>query len=111
MDHTDLFSQVLRATAGIFGSHPHQVELDETSSIPVATIIYQDFLTPATLHHTLVSVYNLPVEWNLERTMSHTLCHHLMDELFHHPEVMADHPEYGSNIRRYLFDRFATTDF
>ena len=31
--------------------------------------------------------------------------------IYYQPEILADHPEYRNNVRYYLFDRFATTDF
>ena len=111
MLENNLYQEVTQAVTEIFGRRPHRVELDESHSLPVATIVYQDFLSPATLHHTLTSNYNLPVEWNIERSMSLSMRHRLLEELYYQPEVLAENPQYRSNVRFYLFDRFATTDF
>lgn len=111
MDQNNLYQAVVQAVARIFGHHPHRVELDDTPTIPVATVTYQDFLSPATLHHTLTTHDNLPVEWNIERTMSLSMRHRLLEELYYQPEILADNPRYKANVRFYLFDRFATTDF
>ena len=111
MDKIELHKAVARTVTAIFGKHPRRVELDDTPSVPVVTIYYQDFLSPATLHHTLSSISNHPVEWNFERTMSIPMRHRLLEELYYQPEILADHPEYRNNVRYYLFDRFATTDF
>ena len=111
MSEKKLHQAVSQAVSAIFGRRPHRVELDDTHSLPVATVIYQDYLSPATLHHTLMSSCNLPVEWNIERTMSMAMRLRLLEELYYQPEALSDNPQYRNNVRFYLFDRFATTDF
>lgn len=111
MENIALHKAVSRVVNRIFGHHPHRVGLDPGSTVPVVTITYQDFLSPQTLHHMLTSAGNLPVEWNIERTMSLSMRHRLLEELYQQPEALADNPQYRGNVRYYLFDRFVSSDF
>ena len=94
----------------IFGAHPHQVTYSKEASVVVVTVAYQDFLTPHSLHRYLDAV-RLPVEWDIDRTMSDTLRHRLFDELYEHPEHLAERPVCRGNVRVYILDRFTSTDF
>ncbi len=111
MDQTNLHQAVTIAVSRIFGGHPHRVQLDAVSTPPVATVVYQDFLTPVTMHHTLAALAPLPVQWNFERSMSIPMRHRLLEELYFHPELLDSHPFFHGNVRRYVFHRFAETDF
>ena len=94
----------------IFGTHPHQVTYSKESSVVVVTVTYQDHLTPHSLHRYL-DASRLPVEWDIDRSMSDTIRHRLLDELFEHPDRLAERPVCRGNVRAYIFDRFASTDF
>lgn len=105
-----LQQEVFRAVAAIFGSHPHYVSLNMQGPKPVATILYQDFLTPKTLLHTLGANTSLPVEWDIDRSMSLMMRARLLEELYQHPEYLTENPSFRGNVRYYIFDKFATTD-
>lgn len=104
-------TSIIQAIADTFGSHPRQVNLATHKKKISVTIIYQDFLTPATLQHTLDAIVEGNVQWNFERSMSMSLRQNLLNELFHHPEELAHNPVFQGNVRLYIFDKFATTDF
>lgn len=106
-----LHSQVTRVLDTIFDGHPYSVTITEGKRQSEVTVSYQDFLTPRTLSGLLSLVPELNVEWNIERTMSDTLRHQLLDELYEHPERLTSHCYSRYNVRFYVFDRFATTDF
>jgi hypothetical protein len=95
----------------IFGRHPYQITVNKGKLCPEVTITYQDFFTPKTLYDILNTFYMLPVEWDIERTMSTSLRGKLLEELYTNPERLVAKPTYRSNVRFYVFDRFATTDF
>lgn len=105
-----LHQEVTDALATIFGNHPYTATFTSDNSLIEVTVAYQDYLTPHTMHG-LLSLAGLSVGWDVERTMSNTLLHQLLEELFHHPERLSSNPIYRGNVRRYVFDRFATTDF
>lgn len=108
--HT-LHHEVTRTLDTIFDGHPYSVTITKGNQLPEVTVAYQDFLTPRTLNGLLSLVPNISVEWNIERTMSDTLRHQLLDELYEHPEKLTSHCYCRFNVRFYVFDRFATTDF
>lgn len=106
-----LHQQVTDALATIFGRHPHTVTFSGDTHHPEVTVAYQDFLTPRTLCGLLALVPELSVEWDIERTMSDSLRHQLLDELYHHPELLTSSQHCRFNVRFYVNDRFSTTDF
>lgn len=108
--HT-LHQSVTRALATIFGSHPYSVTITQGEQFPQVNVCYQDYLTPKSLH-ALLSIPTISgVEWNIERTMSDSLRHRLLDELYSHPERLLSHKSFRCNVRLYILERFATTDF
>ena len=94
----------------IFGDHPHQVSYEKESGSVVVTVTYHDFLTPHAVHRYL-SAARLPVQWDIDRSMSTTMQHRLLDELYEHPERLLQNHSCHGNVRLYILDRFATTDF
>lgn len=106
-----LHHEITRVLDTIFDGHPYSVTITKGKRQPEVTVSYQDFLTPRTLSGLLSLVPELNVEWDIERTMSDTLRHQLLDELYEHPERLTSHCYCRFNVRFYVFDRFATTDF
>lgn len=95
----------------IFGRHPYRITVNKGKLCPEVTITYQDFFTPKTLFDILNTFYMIPVEWDIERSMSDNLRGRLLEELYANPERLVSKPTYRYNVRYYVFDRFATTDF
>lgn len=105
-----LHQQVAEAVASVFGSHPHQVTICTHGKKPKVTVTYQDYLTPTSLTRALIAT-GLSVEWDLDRSLSLEKRLQLLDELYEHPEDLNRTAVLRGDVRLYVFDRFASTDF
>lgn len=105
--------QVKSAISNIFGNKSFSISITRYGRQFSVCVSYQDFITETRLIQLLnkVCACTGKIIWEMDRSMSDHARSILLNDLYQHPDHLYNDTSLCGNVRRYVIDRFTTTDF